>query len=174
VVNAAGAKAQKEERKPGWSNALSNQEQMRDIMAMMYEGLRQGALGVGIAIGYMTAGVTQYEMFKYQRLAALYGRLSNGHTRFAGVLPPTEGVLGIQEMLCNAMVLDAPFLAAHLNSIQDQGARARASRASPGSYSWSRRVDFVAPGGVPYGSGSSAPTSPARAKSPRGCRDLNP
>lgn len=119
VINAAGAKAQKEGRKMGWSSILPSQQQMSDIMAIMDEGLRQGALGVGIPIGYMTEGVTQYEMFKYQELAALYGRLSNGHTRFAGILPPTEGALGIQEMLCNAMVLDAPFLAAHLNSIQD-------------------------------------------------------
>lgn len=119
VVNAAGKKAKQEGRKPGWSNTLSNQKQMTQIMGLIDEGLRQGGLGVGIPIGYMTAGVTQYEMFKYQQLAALYGRLSNGHTRFAGILPPTEGVLGIQEMLCNAMVLDAPFLAAHLNSIMD-------------------------------------------------------
>jgi len=119
TVGAAAAKAQKEGRKPGWSSTLPNKEQMTKIMSYVDEGLRQGALGVGVPVGYMTTGVTQYELYKYQELAAKYGRVTNGHVRFAGVRPPTEGQLGIQEMLANAMVLDAPFMASHLNSTMD-------------------------------------------------------
>ncbi len=109
VVGAAAAKAKKEGRKPGWSATLPNKEQMTEIMRLVDEGLRQGALGVGIPVGYMTTGVTQYELYKYQELASKYGRVSNAHVRFAGVRPPTEGQLGVQEMLANAMVLDAPW-----------------------------------------------------------------
>jgi N-acyl-D-glutamate deacylase len=119
VVGAAAAKAQKEGRKPGWSSTLPNKEQMTRIMSYVDEGLRQGALGVGVPVGYMTTGVTQYELYKYQELAAKYGRVTNGHVRFAGVRPPNEGQLGVQEMLANAMVLDAPFMASHLNSNMD-------------------------------------------------------
>ena len=119
TVGAAAAKAQKQGRKPGWSSTLPNKEQMTKIMSYVDEGLRQGALGVGVPVGYMTTGVTQYELYKYQELAAKYGRITNGHVRFAGVRPPTEGQLGVQEMLANAMVLDAPFMAAHLNSNMD-------------------------------------------------------
>ena len=119
TVGAAAKKAQKEGRKPGWSSTLPNKEQMTKIMTYIDEGLRQGALGVGIPVGYMTKGVTSYELYKYQELAAKYGRISNGHVRFAGIRPPTEGALGIQEMLANAMVLDAPFMAVHLNSVMD-------------------------------------------------------
>jgi N-acyl-D-aspartate/D-glutamate deacylase len=119
VVPRAAAKAQKAGRKPGWSSTLPNKEEMTKILSYVDEGLRQGALGVGIPVGYMTTGVTQYEVYKYQELAAKYGRISNGHVRFAGVRPPTEGALGVQEMLSNAMVLDAPFLASHLNSNMD-------------------------------------------------------
>ncbi|MFZ0256295.1 MAG: amidohydrolase family protein [Gammaproteobacteria bacterium] len=119
VVGAAAAKAQKEGRKPGWSATLPNKQQMTEIMSIVDEGLRQGALGVGIPVGYMTTGVTQYELYKYQELASKYGRVSNAHVRFAGVRPPTEGQLGVQEMLANAMVLDAPFMASHLNSNMD-------------------------------------------------------
>ncbi|WP_205729161.1 amidohydrolase family protein [Ferrimonas sediminicola] len=50
---------------------------------------------------------------------AKYGRVTNGNVRFAGVRPPNEGQLGVQEMLANAMVLDAPFMASHLNSNMD-------------------------------------------------------
>jgi len=119
TVGAAAAKAQKEGRKPGWSSTLPNKEQMTRIMSYIDEGLRQGALGVGVPVGYMTTGMTQYELYKYQELAAKYGRITNGHVRFAGIRPPTEGQLGIQEMLANAMVLDAPFMASHLNSNMD-------------------------------------------------------
>jgi N-acyl-D-glutamate deacylase len=119
MVGRANEKAQKEGRKPGWTATLPNKEEMTQIMAYVDEGLRQGALGVGIPVGYMTTGVTQYELYKYQELASKYGRVSNAHVRFAGVRPPTEGQLGIQEMLANAMVLDAPFLASHLNSNMD-------------------------------------------------------
>ncbi len=119
VVPRAAAKAQKAGRKPGWSSTLPNKEEMTKILSYVDEGLRQGALGVGIPVGYMTTGVTQYEVYKYQELAAKYGRVANGHVRFAGVRPPTEGALGIQEMLSNAMVLDAPFMASHLNSNMD-------------------------------------------------------
>lgn len=119
VIKAAGAKALEESRKPGWCCAIPDEQQIQDILAIIDEGLRQGAPGVGIPVGYMKSGITPDEMFRYQQLAGLYGRLSNGHTRFAGVLPPTAAALGIQEMLGNAMVLDAPFMAAHLNSIQN-------------------------------------------------------
>ena len=119
MVGRAAEKAQKEGRKPGWTATLPNKEEMTEIMAFVDEGLRQGALGVGIPVGYMTTGVTQYELYKYQELASKYGRVSNAHVRFAGVRPPTEGHLGIQEMLANAMVLDAAFLASHLNSNMD-------------------------------------------------------
>jgi len=119
TVGAAAAKARKEGRKPGWSSTLPNKEQMTRIMSYVDEGLRQGALGVGIPVGYMTTGVTQYELYKYQELASKYGRVSNGHVRFAGVRPPNEGQLGVQEMLANAMVLDAAFMASHLNSNMD-------------------------------------------------------
>lgn len=119
IVNAAGAKAKKENRPMGWPNALATPDELKEILAIVDEALREGALGVGIPVGYMTNGVTSYEMFKYQELASKYGRVANGHTRFAGIRPPTEGALGIQEMLCNAMLLDGAFMGAHLNSIQD-------------------------------------------------------
>ena len=91
VVPGAAKKAQKEGRKPGWSSTLPNKEELTKILSYVDEGLRQGALGVGIPVGYMTTGVTQYEVFKYQELAAKYGRISNGHVRFAGVLPAHRG-----------------------------------------------------------------------------------
>jgi hypothetical protein len=70
-------------------------------------------------VGYMTHGITSYEFYKYQELAGLYGRVSNSHVRFAGKLPPEEGAIGCQEIMCNAMVLNAPCMGAHVNSTND-------------------------------------------------------
>jgi len=60
-------------------------------MPLVDEELRQGALGVGISVRY----------------------ISNAHTRFTGlVLPPTEGTLGIQELMSNGMALMSPVMVA--------------------------------------------------------------
>lgn len=119
LVTDAAVAAQNKGRQPGWSSTLANKEELTRIMQLADEGLRQGALGVGVPVGYMTKGLTHYEMFKYQELAGKYGRFTNAHTRFAGIRPPTGGMLGIQELLANAMVLDTSFMVSHHNSIMD-------------------------------------------------------
>ena len=47
------------------------------------------------------------------------GSVTNAHTRFAGVMPPNSGALGIQELMSNAMVLDGAVMVAHTNSVMD-------------------------------------------------------
>jgi N-acyl-D-glutamate deacylase len=66
---------------------------------MVDEGLSQGALGVGHAVGYMVDGCTQEETVIVQKMAGKYGRSSFVHTRFSGQLPPTSGMLGFLEMM---------------------------------------------------------------------------
>ena len=100
----------------GWSVTKSNLEQMNRIMEMLDEGLRQGALGMGSSVGYMTKGVTTYEMFEAQRAAARYGRMTGVHTRFHGSsATPTEAPLAFDEVFTNAFLLDAPLLSSHDN-----------------------------------------------------------
>jgi N-acyl-D-aspartate/D-glutamate deacylase len=100
----------------GWSVTRSNLEQMNRITGMLDEGLRLGALGMGSTVGYMSKGVTTYEMFEAQRAAARYGRLSGVHTRFHGSsATPTEAPLAFDELFTNAFLLDAPLLISHDN-----------------------------------------------------------
>jgi hypothetical protein len=100
----------------GWSVTRSNLEQMNRITAMLDEGLRLGALGLGSTVGYMTKGVSTYEMFEAQRAAARYGRMSGVHTRFHGSsATPTEAPLAFDELFTNAFLLDAPLLISHDN-----------------------------------------------------------
>lgn len=100
----------------GWSLTRSSIEQMNQIMKLMDEDLRQGAIGIGITSAYFQRGVTSYEQFEAQRTAARYGRLSSVHTRFHMVSQtPTESPIGLDEVLANATLLNAPLILAHDN-----------------------------------------------------------
>ncbi|NJK78301.1 MAG: hypothetical protein HC944_06360, partial [Nanoarchaeota archaeon] len=83
---------------------------------LLDKGLQKGAIGIGSSLGYMSHGVTAKEMFEVQKLAGEYGRLTSVHTRFLNDPPPTEFILGGQEILSNAFVLDSPILFAHINN----------------------------------------------------------
>jgi len=101
---------------PGWSVTRSDVKQMNEVMQLMDEGLREGALGIGVGAAYMARGMTSYEQFEAQRTAARYGRLTAVHTRFhLSSQTPTEAPIGVDEVLGNAMLLKAPFLLCHDN-----------------------------------------------------------
>ena len=103
----------------GWSVTPSSREQMNEITAILDEGLREGALGVGSTIGYAREGITTYEMLEAQRIAAKYGRLTSAHHRFhPSATTPTETQTGVNELLVNAMVLKAPL---HIHHDNDYG-----------------------------------------------------
>ncbi len=57
-----------------WSVARSSLDQMNQITKVLDDGLREGALGVGSTVGYMSEGVTTYELFEVQRAAAVYAQ----------------------------------------------------------------------------------------------------
>ena len=100
----------------GWSVSRSDVDQMNEITRQLDEGLRLGAIGVGSTIGYAQKGITTYEMFEAQRAAARYGRLTAAHHRFhPSAATPTEAPTGVNELLANAMVLDAPLQIHHDN-----------------------------------------------------------
>ena len=100
----------------GWSVTRSTVEQMNEILQTLDEGLRQGAIGVGSTIGYAQKGITTYEMFAVQRAAANYDRLTAVHQRFhPSASTPTEQQTGANEIMANAMVLNAPLQMHHDN-----------------------------------------------------------
>ena len=100
----------------GWSVTKSSIDQMNQIMQILDEDLRQGAIGVGVGAAYMARGLTSYELFSAQRAAANYNRLTSVHTRYHLIQDtPTEAPIAFDEVFTNAMLLGAPLLMAHDN-----------------------------------------------------------
>jgi hypothetical protein len=132
-----------------WSVTPSTVEQMNEITAILDEGLRLGAIGVGSTIGYAQRGITTYEMFEAQRAAARYGRLTAVHHRFhPSASTPTEGPTGVNEVLANAMALNAALEVHHDNDFgwwenQEKMALAR----EQGHNVWSTYYPWIAGSG---------------------------
>lgn len=100
----------------GWSVSRSNVEEMNEIISLLDEDLRQGALGIGVGLAYMQKGVSSYEQFEVQRAAARYGRLTSVHTRYhLNSQPPNESPIALDEVLANSMLLNAPLILCHDN-----------------------------------------------------------
>jgi len=100
----------------GWSLTRSTLPQINEIMQLLDEGLREGAIGIGFPAAYAARGLTSYEQFEAQRTAARYGRLASVHTRYhLNSETPTEAPISLDEVLVNAMLLKAPLLLAHDN-----------------------------------------------------------
>ena len=101
---------------PGWSLTKSSIDEMNQILAIIDEDLRQGAIGLGVPAAYMARGLLSYELFAAQRAAANYGRLTSVHTRYhLNNDTPDEAPIAFDEIFTNAMLLDAPLLMAHNN-----------------------------------------------------------
>ncbi len=99
----------------GWSKTRPTLEQGNQILALIDEGLRQGALGIGSTVGYMREGVSSREIFELQKLGGAYGRYIDMHFRLTPGNDVQE-VMGIQEMLANAAALGSPAIACHFNN----------------------------------------------------------
>jgi hypothetical protein len=98
----------------GWSDDVLDLEQGNQMLSIIDEGLRQGALGVASTVGYMP-GATAREMFEVQRVGANYGRPTSVHLRYTPGTVTTEPNGG-QEILANALSLGAPAVINHFNN----------------------------------------------------------
>ncbi len=97
-----------------WFEKVATLEEGNRMLALIDEGLRQGALGVASTVGYIP-GATAREMFEVQRVGANYGRPTSVHLRYTPGTVTTEPN-GAQEILANAVALDAPAVINHFNN----------------------------------------------------------
>jgi len=98
----------------GWANGVLDAKGGNRLLAMLDDGLRQGALGNSSTLGYWPGALAR-EMFEVQRLAGQYGRFTAVHTRYTPGTQVTE-VNGAQEILANAVALGSPAVINHFNN----------------------------------------------------------
>ncbi len=99
----------------GWSLTRPSLEQGNEILRIIDKGLQDGGLGIGSTLGYMRDGVASREMYEVQKVAARYGRHTAVHTRFTPDSATFEN-LGAQEIIANALALNAPATINHYNN----------------------------------------------------------
>ena len=91
-------------------------DQVKQILALVEEGLKKGGLGVGITPGYLVDAYTSKEAIGTQKLAGKYGRFSHVHTRFSSQEPPTTGILAFQEFIASAGAYGGGLIIAHFSA----------------------------------------------------------
>lgn len=97
-----------------WADDVLELENGNRMLSIIDEGLRQGALGVASTVGYFP-GATAREMYEVQRVGARYGRFTSVHLRYTPGTATTEAN-GAQEILANAVALEAPAIINHFNN----------------------------------------------------------
>ena len=99
-----------------WAKTVASDEQIEQIMSLVEEGLKQGALGVGYTPGYMEFAVRSEEGIGAQKLAAQYGRFVAMHGRFSGQMPPNDGLLGTLEQLGAVAAYGGGLIVQHMTA----------------------------------------------------------
>jgi hypothetical protein len=99
-----------------WSTRTPTADETKTILGIIEGGLKQGALGVGPPIGYMTQGFSSQETVGMQELAGKYGRFMHVHTRFSSQRAPTSGILAFQEVFASAGDFGGGVIIAHFTA----------------------------------------------------------
>ena len=97
-----------------WAEKVLTLDEGNRMLSLIDEGLRQGALGIASTVGYFP-GATAREMFEVQRVGASYGRPTSVHLRYTPGTATAEAN-GAQEILANAVALEAPAVINHFNN----------------------------------------------------------
>lgn len=92
-------------------------EEVQKILDILERNLKQGALGIGTCIGYMSESTTSAELVGLRKLLAKYGSFSHDHVRFASQAPPMSGMLAVQEVVDPALVYGGGSIVAHYQFI---------------------------------------------------------
>jgi N-acyl-D-aspartate/D-glutamate deacylase len=86
------------------------------IAAGVENGLRQGALAVGLGINY-TGGASRAEIVEMFRVAARHHASTHVHVRYAGIQEPNTGLAGVAEVLSAAAATQAALHIVHITSV---------------------------------------------------------
>ena len=128
-----------------WKMEIATPEQMEAILALVEQGLDEGALGIGINAGY-APGYGTKEYYALAKIAAERDVATFTHVRYASNAEPASSFQAVQELIANAAITGAHMHLCHINStsLKDieatldlvENARQRGINITVGAYPW--------------------------------------
>jgi len=98
-----------------WKSEISSPAQSDQILGLVEQGLREGAIGIGINAGY-APGYGQKEYFALAELANEFGVATYTHVRYASNIEPQSSFEAVKELIANAALTGAHMHICHINS----------------------------------------------------------
>jgi N-acyl-D-aspartate/D-glutamate deacylase len=98
------------------AHRIATAEELSQIKTRIEEGLKQGALAIGMGINY-TAGASREEIVEIFQVAAKNNATIHVHLRHAGILDPDNGIAGLEEVIAAAAATGAPLHVVHITSM---------------------------------------------------------
>ena len=99
-----------------WSKDVASDQQVKQILELVEEGLKQGSLGIGYTPGYMVRGARSEEGIGAQKLAGKYNSFVSVHGRFSGQQPPNDGLTGTLQQLGAAEAYGGGLIICHMTA----------------------------------------------------------
>ncbi len=106
---------QNAQKKKGWQYTIATPEEIDRIMARVEQGLKEGALGIGVLAGY-APGYGHKEYYALAQLAKKYDVPTYTHIRYISVLEPQSSFEAYEELVALAASTGAHMHISHLNS----------------------------------------------------------
>ncbi len=107
---------QEAQKRKGWQYTLASADETERIVARVEQGLRDGALGIGVLAGY-APGYGRKEYYAIAQLAKRYGVPTYTHIRYLSVIEPQSSFEAFEELIALAASTGAHMHISHLNSM---------------------------------------------------------
>ncbi|NHK26448.1 amidohydrolase family protein [Parvularcula flava] len=101
---------------PDWQKTIADEDMTAAILTRLEEGLDEGAIGIGVLLGYAPE-TGHKEYYAVNQLAADKGVPTFTHARYLNMLEPHSSFEGFQEMIAVAASTGAQMHISHLNSL---------------------------------------------------------
>jgi N-acyl-D-glutamate deacylase len=98
-----------------WTQRPATEEQTRQILARVEQGLKDGSLGIGMLAGY-APGYGHKENYLLHKLAARHNVPVFIHVRYMGMVEPESSFAAYQEVIAAAAATGAHVHVCHFNS----------------------------------------------------------
>jgi N-acyl-D-glutamate deacylase len=106
-----------------WQNSIPNEEQLAEIMNLVDQGVKEGALGISINAGY-APGMGRKEYYQLAKLAKQYEVPTFTHDRYMSVLEPQSSFEALGEQIGLAAITGAHMHVCHINSVSNRDLQA--------------------------------------------------